>query len=78
MRFIPKVNSFLSLLMSVCLRLGTVGDDKGAFAFVNILERGKAANTLPPPGMQIGGRQLRKAADRVIRSRARNSIEMVG
>src|SRR5215208_5398272 len=45
---------------------GSVGDDKGALAFVNTLKRGKPANALPPPGMEVSGRQLREATDRVV------------
>ena len=43
-----------------------VADDKGALAFVNILERGETPNALPPQGVEIGGRQLREAANGVI------------
>ena len=49
------------------LEAGTVGDHKGAFAFVNVLERGKATDTLCSPGVQIGARQLRNPTDRIIR-----------
>src|SRR5215211_1139348 len=51
----------------VCLfEAGTVGDHEGALASVNILERREAANALPPPGMEIGSRQLREPTERVL------------
>ena len=46
---------------------GTIGDHKGTLAFVNILERGEPADALPPPGMQIRGRELREPANGIIR-----------
>ena len=56
MRFIPNVNLVLKLAHIRLLEAGSIGDDKGAFPFVNILERGETANALPPPGMKIGSR----------------------
>ena len=38
------------------LEAGSIGDHKGTFAFVNILEGGKTANALTPPGVQIRSR----------------------
>src|SRR5215211_2649779 len=48
------------------LEAGSIGDDKSTFSFMNILERGQSTDALTPPGMKIGGRQLRDATNRVI------------
>ena len=45
---------------------GTVANDEGALAFVNILERGQAADAFAPPRMQVRVGQLRDAADGVV------------
>ena len=54
------------VLQFACVRpleAGTVADNEGAFAFVNILQRREPTNTLPPPGVQIRRGQLRQTAE---------------
>lgn len=41
------------------LQARTIADDEGALPFVDILQRGEAANALPPPGVEICGGKLR-------------------
>lgn len=48
------------------LQAWAVPNDKGAFAFVNILQFAKTPDARAPPGMQICIRQLRDAAEGVI------------
>ena len=45
---------------------GTVADDESALTFARVLERGEATNALTPPWMEVGGRELRDTAKRVI------------
>ena len=45
------------------LQAGTVADDEGALALVNILQRGEAADAPPSPRMQIRGGQLRQTSE---------------
>ena len=42
---------------------GSVADDEGALALVNILQRGEAADAPPSPRMQIRGGQLRQTSE---------------
>lgn len=49
------------------LQAGTVADDEGAFAFVNILQRSKSTNALPPPGVKKRGGQLRDSSEAIVR-----------
>lgn len=44
---------------------GAIANDEGAFAFVNILERGKTVYAFTPPRMQIRSRQLRQPTNGV-------------
>ena len=44
----------------------TVADDEGALTFVRVLERGEATDAFASPRMEIGGRELRGAAKRVV------------
>ena len=48
------------------LETWSIADDEGAFAFMNILKLGKAANAFAPPGMKICGRKLRDTAECII------------
>jgi hypothetical protein len=48
------------------LEAGAIADDESAFAFVNIFQLSQAPNAFTPPGMKIGGGQLRQAAKRII------------
>ena len=43
-----------------------VADDEGALACVLVLERGEATDALAPPRMEVGGGNLRQAAEGVI------------
>lgn len=45
---------------------GSVADDEGALTFVRVLERGDATDALTSPRMQVGGRELRDEANRVV------------
>lgn len=42
-------NLILQFTRISLLQAGTVADDEGALAIVNILQRAEATNTLPPP-----------------------------
>lgn len=58
---------FILELGEVCLlEGGSVTDDEGALAFMRVLERGEATDTLASPRMQVRGRELRDSANRVV------------
>src|SRR3972149_6759953 len=46
---------------------GTIADDEGAFALVNILEPVEAPNAFAPPRMKVSSRKLRNSAKCVVR-----------
>ena len=43
-----------------------IADDEGTLARVRVLERGEATDALAPPRMEVGGGNLRQAAEGVI------------
>ena len=60
-------SNFITQLAEIgLLQARTIANDKGTFAFVNVLHLSEALDTLTPPGMQICIGQFRDATKRVI------------
>ena len=62
-----KGDLILELAEIGLLQRGSVANDEGTLAFVNIFQRGETFNAFAPPRVKIRGRQLGNAANAVIR-----------
>lgn len=59
--------TFVSQLGEIRLaKGGSIPDDEGTLAFMNILNGPESAHALAPPGVEIGSRQFRKASKRIV------------